>query len=180
MPGFAIRSSSCLAAVVLLAASLSACGGARSDEASQISAFLSAAQTDNRMVFESQVDRGRVRDDLRDQFARIPGVQDLQAQIGEGVGDGALDRMISPETIRRLEKASGATGEKAADLQGRLKGLGVGRVCLKDEKVHDRCLMTFAKQDKVWKLVGLYAEPQSFAPPAEAPLVGSIDDIPEN
>ncbi len=165
MPGFAADRLARRAFVLIAVAGLSACGGAGKDAATQVSVFLTAARTDNRMVFEERVDRGRVRDDMRAQFANIPGVQDLQAQIGEGIGEGALDRMISPDTIRRLERVSGGVAPSVADLKPRLRSVDGGRLCLKDAGDPDRCLMTFAELDKTWKLVGLYAEPQSFALP---------------
>jgi hypothetical protein len=134
--------------------------------AADIVVFLAAAQSGNRTVFEDRVDREAVRDDLRAQFNKLPGVKELQAELGEGVGDGALDRMISPDVIERLAKSGDAAGFSLATVGPRLRPIGKGRLCLRDAKVKDRCLLTFAKAERRWKLVGLHAESQSFEPPA--------------
>jgi hypothetical protein len=144
------------AAVVAIA--LAGCGDARKEAAPAVRALLAAAEANQRMVFESHIDRVALRADLKGQLMAMPEVRDLHDQLGDEVGDVAVDRMISPQSFR-LFRADQALPKAArdADIAKRLKPLSPDRVCLRDVEDEDRCLLTFAKQGKVWKLVGLHA-----------------------
>jgi Protein of unknown function (DUF2939) len=164
MQGFVHRPFAVFAVGLAAAAGLTGCGPrVEKDVAAQISVFLASAQTEDRQTFEGRIDRPAVRDDLRTQLTGLPGVKELQAQIGEGMSEPALDRLATPETVRRLAEARGPATTDA--VRPRLRPIGGGRVCLRDAEVRDRCALTFRKIDLTWKLVGVYAQPQSFQPP---------------
>ena len=62
----------------------------------------------------------------------------------------ALDRMIGPEAFRVVHAADGAP------LKDRMK-VEDGKVCLPSEEGAHRCLLTFGKSEKRWRLVGMQA-----------------------
>lgn len=167
MQGFVHSLTGRAVAVLAFAASLAACGPkVDKTAAADVVVFLNAARTDNRTAFEARIDRAAVRDDLRAQLGDLPGVKELQSQLGEGMAEGALDRMVTPAVVRRLEKpVEGSAAATMDDIRPRLRSAGSGRICLRDPKAKDTCLLTFAKVDTAWKLVGLQAERQSFEPP---------------
>jgi len=137
---------------------LAGCGDARREAAPDVGAFLDAAQRDDRMAFETRIDRPAIRADLKGQLLALPEVRTLQDQLGD-VGDVAVDRMISPESFRDLRASAEALpphGDLKA-IRGRLKVLAADRVCLRGAADKDRCLLTFARQGKAWKLVALHA-----------------------
>ena len=166
MQGFVLRRRNRILLCLSLAAGLAACGP-RVDKtaAADVVVFLNAARTDDRRAFEAGLDRSAARDDLRAQFAELPGVKELQAQLGESMAETALDRLISPAAVRRLEGGD-AVASTLADIRPRLRRIDKGRVCLRDRQVKDRCALTFAQAGKSWKLVGLHAGGQGFEPPA--------------
>lgn len=176
MQGFVRRRFARRIALLALAGLVSACGP-RVDKtaAPQVVVFLNAARTGDRMAFEAHIDRRAVREDVRGQLADLPGVKELQAQLGEGMSEGALDRMATPAAILRLEKPKpGAVAADLDDIRPRLKAVGDGRVCLRDPDAKDRCLLTFDKDGQTWKLVGIHAERQSFtAPGAGTPMLAT-------
>lgn len=141
-----------------LAIGLGACGAPPPPEAVRdVGAFLQAARGDDRMAFEARIDRPALRADLKGQLLAAPDVRALQDQLGD-VGDVAVDRMLSPDSFRPLQAAAGelpAPGDRAA-IRTRLKVLAHGRVCLRDAQ-KERCLLTFARQERSWKLVGMLA-----------------------
>ena len=141
-----------------VAIGLAGCGAPPRDAVRDVSAFLQAAQGDDPMAFEAHIDRPAVRADLKGQLMAAPAVRALRDQLGPTVGDVAIDRMLSPTPFRRMQAvAEGlpAAGDLDA-IRARLKLMGPGRACLQAR--HDaRCLLTFVRQERSWKLVGLRA-----------------------
>jgi len=153
-----MRSKAWTMGAMALAAALAGCGDARREAAPDVAAFLRAAGQDDRMAFETRIDRPAVRADLKGQLMALPEVRALRDQLGE-VGDVAVDRMISPDSFRDL-RASAEALPQADDLKAiraRLKTLARDRVCLRAAADKDRCQLTFARQGKAWKLVALDA-----------------------
>jgi hypothetical protein len=147
--------SGVLAAVAVLAAG---CGDLREKAAPQVKAFLAAADGDEPMVFEAHIDRVALRADLKGQLMALPEVRLLYDQLGDATGDVAVDRMISPASFQEFRVGLDlpkAAGDK--EIARRLKVLGPNRVCLFDPKDKKQCLLTFTRQGKAWKLVGLHA-----------------------
>jgi hypothetical protein len=179
MSGFAFRGRRGSVAAVALGLAVAGCGvGVKGDAAADIAAFLKAARVGDRSTFEAHLDRSLTRDDLRAQLQELPGVRDLQAQLGETMGEGALDRLISPDAVRRLQATADPTlsGEDPAQLKPVLKAVGKGRVCVRDREVKERCLLTFEEVDKTWKLVGMHVAGSSFEPPSVEGAAAARDD----
>lgn len=164
-----IRSRAAIAGLALI---LAGCGmGERRDAAKDVAAFLEAARTGDRAAFEARIDREAVRADVKAQLLENPQVKALQSQLGDAVGEKAVNRMISPEAFQAV-RASPALAlpqtPQVKDIEARLKSAGKGRVCFKDREVAERCLMTFERVGKAWKLVGLYAGGFEQIAPAES------------
>jgi hypothetical protein len=151
-------------ALSALACLLSACGGGvRAKGSAAISAFLAAVQREDGKAFEAGLDRPALRADLRDQLA------DLGRSHGVDVGGAsefALDRMITPQAVR-LTAQRVAPGwpavPTAAQVVSHMKARDAGHICL-EEAASRRCLLTFAREDGAWRLVGMAFTP----PPADA------------
>lgn len=152
-------------ALSALACLMGACGGGvRAKGSAAISAFLAATQREDRQAFEAGLDRPALRSDLRDQLA------DLGRSHGVDVGGAsefALDRMITPQAVR-LTAQRVAPGWPAAPTAAlvipHMKVSDPTHVCL-EEAASRRCLLSFAREDGAWRLVGMAFTP----PPADAP-----------
>ena len=145
--------------ILALAMAAAGCGDKRGEAVGQIDKFLAAASGDDRMAFEARIDRLALRADLKGQLMALPEVRTLQEQLGDGTGDVAVDRMISPQSFRDLRSGADPLPAKG-DLRGiraKLRVLARDRVCLRGETDKARCLLTFARQGGSWKLVALYA-----------------------
>jgi hypothetical protein len=141
-----------------LAVLVAGCGDIRKDAAPSVRQFLEAAEGDEPMVFEAHIDRVALRSDLKGQLMGLPEVRLLYDQLGDATGDVAVDRMISPGSFRAF-RAELKLPQKAEDKQiaERLKVLGENRVCLPDDSGDGKCLLTFTRQGRAWKLTGLHA-----------------------
>jgi hypothetical protein len=131
---------------------LSACGKAPAkDAAADVQGFLTAAESGDAKAFEAGVDRGAVRADLRRQLVSV--AQENGVVVDGGPSEQALDRMIAPEAVARVD----------AEADGPLKKLSGDLVCLPDGTAAQTCLLTFARQKKAkhrpagWRLVGMQA-----------------------
>ena len=102
--------------------------------------------------------------DLRAIVAHIPG---MAYQVLRKPDGSTSLRYVSAQSAQLLGikppalRADPGLGlpEKATakDVRPRLKTAGKDRVCLKDKAAEDRCLMTFTRIGKTWKLAGIYA-----------------------
>ena len=148
-------------ALLALACLLSACGGGvRAKGSAAISAFLATVQHDDRQGFEAALDRPALRSDLREQLTELGKTRGVD--VG-GPSEFALDRMITPQdvglTAQRVAPGWPAT-PTAAQIVPHMKALDSRHVCL-EEAATRRCLLSFAKRDDRWRLVGM-----AFTPPS--------------
>ena len=153
------------ALTLMLALLLGACGAAvRRDAADDVQAFLDAVRADDVRAIETHLDRKALRADLKAQLLDMPEVADLHAQLGGGVGDVAVDRMIVPQVamLARDGPLVAAPEPEPTAVARQLKVVDRRRVCLVDPGVRDLCLLTFAKQGKAWKLVEAHASGMGF------------------
>jgi len=152
-------------ALCVLALGLEGCAlGLRSKGSTAIARFLAAAQGDGGASFEASLDRPALRSDLREQLAALG--RSHGVDVG-GPSEFALDRMITPMAVRqaaaRVAPGWPAT-PTAQQIVPHMKVVEGGkRVCL-EEAATKRCLLTFARRDDKWRLIGL-----AFTPPAAAP-----------
>ena len=161
-----------MVALLALALLLSACGlDVRADASQGIARFLDAVHRDDPTAFEAAIDRPALRADLRGQIAEVAKANGLD--VGEGPSEFALDRRINPEAFRMVEAQTGEAlplAPTAAQVAVLMKVGDRRHVCLQDPARH-RCLLSFAKQDKVWRLVGMQANGLKIelppAPPAK-------------
>lgn len=141
---FRLTPRAAFGALVLL---VCACGGGdpRARAAQDVHRFLTAVAADDEAAFETLIDRARVRADLARQVRAVG--QALGVEVEGGPSDFALDRMISPATLRMVEAADGL-GEppEPAQLAERLKRLDDHSVCLPASSRPETCLLTFRRQ----------------------------------
>ena len=146
-------------ALILAAALLGGCDlGVRANAAKGVERFLAAAQAGDRAAFEAAIDRPALRADLRRQLMDLGRAEGLEVEGGPS--DQALDRMITPEAFRVVQAESGealASAPSAARLEGMMKVSDRRHACLSDAGSEGRCLLTFAKRDNTWRLVGMPA-----------------------
>lgn len=138
------------------ALALSGCSGVRSDAADGVERFLNAARAGDPVSFEARIDRAALREDLRNQLTSYS--QDSLLEVEGGPSERVLDRMIAPEALSLLQSEAGAIlppQPSPADVAQVLKPAGDGRVCIHDAASDGACLLTFARIDGRWRLVGL-------------------------
>lgn len=144
-----------LPVLVAVALPLAACNGAAPRGAIEsASRLLAAALSGDRAAFEAQIDRQAVREDVRRQVTELAKATALD--VDGGPSEFALDRMISPEKVRVVDRSGAAltaapTPQQVAPLMRKVDGK---RACLKGA---DGCLLTFAKGRDHWRLVGMKA-----------------------
>ncbi len=143
-----------------LALVLSACGGVRARGSEAIANVFSAVQRQDHKAFEAALDRSKLRSDLGDQLTEVG--RSRAVDVG-AASEFALDRMITPQAIR-LTAARIAPGwpqaPTAAQIVAHMKVQDRRHVCL-EEAVTRRCLLSFAQEDGVWRLVGMRMAPPS-------------------
>jgi hypothetical protein len=131
---------------------LSGCGGtAPSGAVVAADRLLDAARAGDRAAFEAGIDRAAVREDVRRQL--VDAARASALEVDGGPSEFALDRMISPQAVRRVV----AEAQAETDLKGHMRTLGAARACLGEAQVGGDCLLTFARGDGGWRLVGLRA-----------------------
>ncbi len=141
--------SGAVVALGALALALGGCEGrAKADAAASAERLLAAAQAGDRVAFEAEIDRDAVREDVRRQLVELARGQGLE--VDGGPSEFALDRMISPDAFHVVRS------QDEEPLKARMK-VADGKVCLPADDAADRCLLTFGKSDKRWRLVGMQA-----------------------
>jgi hypothetical protein len=149
--------------LALAALGLSACNGAAPKAAAEsASRLLTAAYNNDRVAFEAEIDRVAVRDDVRRQVSEMARTKALD--VDGGPSEFALDRMISPDAVRIVDKhgarlAAAPTTQQVAAL---MKVMDAQHVCVRDAGSPQNCLLTFAKGTGAqakghWRLVGMRA-----------------------
>jgi hypothetical protein len=138
---------------------LSACGGSTpSGAAEAASRLLAAVYRGDRVAFEAEIDRAAVREDVRRQVTLM--AKGATLDVDGGPSEFALDRMISPAAFRLVKAGSGEalrappTPQQIAKL---MRTVDARHACLRDAAAPANCLLTFAKEKKQWRLVGMKA-----------------------
>jgi hypothetical protein len=148
-----------VAALCALAITAQACGKAPGqDAAAAVQALLAAAQAGDVAAFESRIDRPALRADLRRQMIAVARANGLD--VG-GPSDLALDRMIGPQAFHLAQPGGQApltVPPSPAQVAAQLKTLDKARVCLHDLTPQQNCLLTFAREQPGWRLVGMPAD----------------------
>jgi hypothetical protein len=143
------------AALAALAIGLGGCDlGVRTDASQGIARFLDAVHAGDRAAFEATIDRPALRADLHRQIVDVGRVKGLD--VG-GPSEFALDRRITPRMFQLVEAKTGralTAAPTAAQVALLMKVTDRSHVCVRD--LHrDRCLLSFEKQQGVWRLVGM-------------------------
>ncbi|WP_296595353.1 hypothetical protein [Phenylobacterium sp.] len=144
--------------LTLAGLSLAGCGGAAPKGAAETaSRLLAAALKNDRVAFEAEIDRAAVREDVRRQVAEM--ARSSALDVDGGPSEFALDRMISPDAVRVVD-AQGRRlthAPSAGEVAPLMKPAAGSRVCLRDAQTRNDCLLTFAKEERRWRLVGMKA-----------------------
>ncbi|MGA0606109.1 hypothetical protein ACO2Q0_08915 [Phenylobacterium sp. VNQ135] len=123
-------------------------GRARTDAAATAERLLKAVEARDRVAFEAEIDRDAVREDVRRQM--VAWARERGLEVEGGPSEFALDRMISPDAFTVVRAQDGKP------LKDRMK-VEDGKVCLPSEEGAHRCLLTFGREEKRWRLVGMQA-----------------------
>jgi hypothetical protein len=153
------RMSLILAATAIALTACAESGGrAPAGAAQSASRLMAAAIARDRVAFEAQIDRRALREDLRRQMVEL--AQQNGVEVAGGPSDFALDRMIGPDAVR-LVRAGTHEALQAAPSPAQVAKLLVmvsrKKACLRAPEAGERCLLTFAKVDDGWRLVGMQA-----------------------
>ena len=143
--------------LVFSALALCGCGSAQKGAADSAHRLLAAAQKNDRVAFEAEIDRTAVRADVRRQVAELAKATALD--VDGGPSEFALDRMISPDAFRLVDAAGGPlrSAPTAGQVAKLMKQVDGRHACLRDAAAPDACLLTFAKAKNQWRLVGMKA-----------------------
>lgn len=145
------------AALVALVMTTQACGRKSApDGAEAAQSLLAAIWAGDARAFEASLDRPAIRADLRQQLTGLARANTLDVQ--GGASDAALDRMIGTAAFRLVQSGTGAplpAAPSLAQAAALMKPLGKNRACLRGETPDQPCLLTFAKQNGEWKVVGM-------------------------
>jgi hypothetical protein len=158
--------------VLALGSGLAGCSvDVRADAAQGVARFLDAVRRGDRKAFEAALDRPALRADLRDQLADLGRANGLDVE--GGASEFALDRMITPEAFRLVEARTGQTlpvAPTAAQVAVLMRVQDRGHVCL-GQTGQPHCLLSFAKKEGRWRLVGMKATELKVValPPPPAP-----------
>lgn len=143
--------------LVLVAVGLNGCGAAAPKGAIEsASRLLAAVMQGDRAAFEAQIDRAAVREDMRRQVAAI--AKGATLEIEGGPSEFALDRMISPDAVRVVDSSGDkpTVAPTPAQVAPLMRKVDDKKACLR-EADGDHCVLTFAKGDGHWRLVGMRA-----------------------
>lgn len=149
---------------------LSGCGkGAEGQATDAIQKFLTAVHANDRTAFETMIDREALRGDLRNQLMAVGRAKGLE--VDGGASEFVLDRMIAPRAFRLVDAVSGqplAAAPSADQIAKRVRMSDGDHACYGPTEPEDPCVLSFLKEGKTWKLVGMRADQLTVAvePPA--------------
>jgi len=155
-----------LIALALATLPLAGCATtARIDAGADVHRFLVAVRDNDRATFNEHVDRPAIARQvetllMREALQRTsPGGQRSVAAIGSvlapAIAQVGADLFVQPSIFRAAASSMGYTPDRpipgTLQLAGMLKPAGRGQVCAERK---DRCVLYFAREDGVWRLVG--------------------------
>ena len=146
----------------LAALPLTACASVqRLDAAGDVHALLISIRDDDQAAFDAHVDRAALKQELQakldERLGRDEQLKGLAAILGPAVVDFAGDALVQPRVFKLVAEHYGYTPQtkipNAVEIAGALRPLPDGRVCAVTKK-NGPCLLTFTKEQGVWKLTG--------------------------
>jgi len=144
----------------LAALTLAACASVqRLDAANDVHALLISIRDDDSATFEAHVDRPALKQELQTKLEKRLGKDErlggFAALLGPSVVDFAGDALLQPRVFKLVAEHYGYTSQTAipnqVQIAAALKPLEDGRVCAITKK-DGPCLLTFTKEQGVWKL----------------------------
>ena len=142
------------------ALALSACASVqRLDAANDVHSLLISIRDEDNAAFDAHVDRAALKQQFQAKLDRQIG-QDkrlggLAAILGPSVINFAGDALVQPRVFKMVAEQYGYSRNtkipNVVEVAGALKPLPDGRVCAVSKK-GGPCLMSFTKEDGVWKL----------------------------
>lgn len=159
-----------LPVLALTAVTLSGCASVqRIDAAADVHALLIAIRDNDQQAFNARIDRNALRDQIEGQLVtrahaakvddRLKGLAMLLAAPAAQV---AADTLLRPSVFKAAAEYYGYTPDKPIPGQlaiaSALRQTANGRVCATRSKTGP-CLLSFASEDGVWKLVSFDGDP---------------------
>jgi hypothetical protein len=140
----------------------------RYDAARDVHALLVSIRDDDRATFEAHVDRAALKRQIEARLlaeTRRPELSKewgaLGALLAQPLADVAGEALVQPRVFRSIAAQYGYTPDKPIPgplaIGGALKPAGEGQVCATRKK-DGPCLLTFTRQDGVWRLSGFEGE----------------------
>lgn len=140
----------------------------RYDAARDVHALLVSIRDDDRATFEAHVDRAALKRQIEARLiaeTRRPELSKewgaLGALLAQPLADVAGEALVQPRVFRSIAAQYGYTPDKPIPgplaIGGALKPVGEGQVCATRKK-DGPCLLTFTRQDGVWRLSGFEGE----------------------
>ena len=148
--------------LILAALALSSCATAQKlGAANDVHALLISIRDNDTTAFDAHVDHEALKAQLKTRLGDVIGknktANDLAALLGPSVVDFADQALVRPKTFRMVAEQYGYKADTkipgAIAISQALKTLPDGRVCATKKK-DGPCLLTFTKEDGVWKLTG--------------------------
>lgn len=154
-----------MAALLGAGVALSGCGlGVRGQATDAVQKFLAAVHANDRPAFEAMIDREALRGDLRRQLSEVGRSNGLE--VDGGASEFALDRMITPRAFKLVEAGAGrplAAAPNAKQIDGLVRMTDRAHACVGPAAPQSPCILSFAKQDGHWRLVGMRADQLTLA-----------------
>lgn len=156
--------------IALIAVSLSGCASVqRIDAAGDVHALLISIRDNDQAAFDARIDRNALRDQIEGQLvvrARQAKMDDrlkgLAMLLTGPAAQVASDTLLRPNVFKAAAEYYGYTPDKPIPGQlaiaSTLRSTGEGRVCAARSKTGP-CLLSFASEDGVWKLVSFDGDP---------------------
>lgn len=159
-----------LPVLALIAAGLSGCASVqRIDAAADVHALLIAIRDNDQAAFDARIDKPALRAQIESQLvvrARTAKVDDrlkgLAMLLAAPAAQVAADALLRPNVFKAAAEYYGYTPDKPIPGQlaiaSALRKTADGRVCAARSKTGP-CLLSFASENGVWKLVSFDGDP---------------------
>lgn len=152
-------------AAALAAVMLTGCATVeRVDAAADVHEFLVSIRDDDKAMFDRHVDRGALKLQLETRIiqetqsrSQRPEVRAVGALLARPVANALGTSLIRPGVFRAVAVSLGYSPDKPLPKQlsiaAALRPTAPGRVCAAKSRA-DPCLLTFAREEDTWRLVG--------------------------
>jgi hypothetical protein len=161
---------------LIAAIALGGCASvARVDAAGDVHALLLSIRDGDQAAFDAHIDRPALRTQIESFLVQKAGsakmddrLRGVAMLLAGSAAQAAGDAVLRPQVFRAVAEYYGYTPDKPIPGQlaiaASLRSIDAGRVCAARSKTGP-CLLTFAREDGVWKLVRFDGDPSQLRLP---------------